>query len=141
VERSPELGDELELAVTLANPSPSESVDACLGSLKSHVWLAVPLSAREGKPPVAAQTGTIDHRYCAARFHLAPGASTSWSELLMVPDIGAGPADLIVGVHIVHPKDCDQYGCYDTWIKASAVRFQLRRRAGANQEGSGLKRD
>jgi hypothetical protein len=141
VELSPEIGEELELAVTLANASPSESVDACLGSLKSHMWLAVPLSAREGKPPVAAQTGTIDHSYCATRFHLAPGAWTAWSEPLMVPDIGPGPADLTVGVDIVHPKDCDRYGCYDAWSKASPVRFQLRRRAGAHQEGSGLKRD
>src|SRR4030095_15472691 len=126
-EPSPEIGDELEVAVTLSNPSTSESVDACLGPLKSHVWLAVPMSVREGKPPLAAQISTIDHPYCATRFHLVPGAPTSWSEAFVVPDIGAGASDLTVGVHIVHPRDCDQYGCYDTWIKAPSVRLELRR--------------
>jgi len=134
-EPSPAIGDKLELAVTLSNVSTSESVDACLGPLKSHVLLAVPMSVREGKPPSAAQTGTIDHPYCTTRFHLAPRAQTSWTEPFVVPDIGTGAADLTVGVHIVHPRDCDQYGCYDTWIKAPAVRLELRRRGGTHPEG------
>lgn len=134
-EPSPEIGEELSLRVTLANPSPSESVDSCLGSLKSHVLLAVPMSVREGKPPLAPQTGIVDPPYCATRFHLAPGAQTSWNEPFVVPDIGTGEADLTVGVHIVHPRDCDRYGCYDTWINASPVRLQLRRRGGTHPEG------
>lgn len=96
-------------------------------AILSHL-IAVPVSSREVKGPAGGGVGTVDHPGCAERFHLAPGERVSRRQSLVVPDIGVGEASLNISVQVVHPRDCAPlYGCYDTTLKAPAIRVSLRR--------------
>jgi hypothetical protein len=110
----------------LTNRSLTEAVDACLGPARTFTLVIAPMIPRDHKRPIAmVGRGQVDHPYCVSRFHLAPGATLSWQEAVDVPDLGMGDADLFVGVQVVHPGDCDQYGCYDTEIKARPLRLHI----------------
>jgi hypothetical protein len=83
---------------------------------------------RDYRPPVAESFRTIDHPYCDRLFALGPGEELSWSETLLVSDIGNGAAELRAEVQVVYPNDCEQlYGCYDTMIVAEPLAVTLRR--------------
>lgn len=122
---SPVIGEALELTVTLSNIGDDE-VNACLGPAKVENFLAVPRVPRDGKQPLSGRAQTMDHPFCERRFQLGPGENISWRERVIVPDIGEGETDLFLAVQVVHPRDCDPYGCYDTMIRTPFVRLSLR---------------
>jgi len=130
---TPLIGELLGLTVILSNVGHTDDLHACLGPAKSYAFLAFPLAARDGKEPVGGKFATNVHPYCYRRFHLRPGEHIAWREEILVPDIGEGDADLTLSVQIVHPRDCDRYGCYDTMIDAKSIRLNLN---GSRDEGA-----
>lgn len=90
-------------------------IEACLGVARE----VLVVSAEEGYPLVGTAR-MIDHPYCERRFKLEPGGHFAWREPLAIPNVPPGPARLRVGVQIVYPRDCDQYGCYATMLRAEA---------------------
>jgi hypothetical protein len=124
---SPVIGEALDLTLTLSNVGDvgTDSVEACLGHAEEEYFVAVPLVPRGGKQPLSGTVDTIDHPRCERRFQLGPGEQLRWHKSILVPDLGEGEADLKLSIQIVHPRDCDRYGCYDTMLTAQPVRLSL----------------
>jgi hypothetical protein len=114
----------IALHLTLFNKG-SRPVTACLGPNQRLLLRANPMLSRDGRPPIDECTTLVDHPTCERRFTLASGQELSWSTKAAFKDIGAGDAEIDVSVQVLHPADCDQYGCYGTMIAAPAVPVQI----------------
>jgi hypothetical protein len=123
IENSPAAGSTMDLRLILRNVSQTETVRACLGYSREYVLFAEPIIA--GRKPLAIDTRVIDHPGCDRRFELTPGAKLEWIDRASV-NIGPGAARLSGFVSVVHPADCDRYGCYDTYIKAPDLQLIVR---------------
>jgi len=77
-----------------------------------------------GRKPLDLDARIVDHPDCERRFELAPGQKLEWVEQAKL-DIGPGPARLSAWVSIVHPRDCERYGCYGTKIKAPDMKVTI----------------
>jgi len=114
------IGEILPVRLILKNNS-AQVIDACIGISEGYNMFPHQAVAK-GKPlrlPRSGEMTWIDHPYCAARLRLQPGASMSIDKCYLMLDVGAGAAVLDLWIQIVHPKDCDQYGCYDTKLHGS----------------------
>ena len=123
VDSSPVAPTTIDLRLTLLNVSTTETVRACLGYTRDYVLMADPIEP--GRKPLDEDVRTVDHPYCDRRFELGPGEKLEWIDRANV-NIGSGTGRLFASVSIVHPRDCDRYGCYDTQIKAPELRLTVR---------------
>ncbi len=121
------IGDPIAMRLTLLNRG-SQPVTACVGPNQRLLLRATPMTAREGRPPLDERIALVDHPTCERHFSLAPGERLSWSTTVTFKDIGPGTADLDASIQVLHPHDCDQYGCYGTMIAAPPVALQLVRK-------------
>jgi hypothetical protein len=121
------IGDPITLHLTLLNRA-LQPVSACLGPNHRFLLRSTPMKSRDGRPPLDEHLTLVDHPTCGQRFELPPGEALSWETRLEFKDIGSGAAELDASVQVLHPRDCDQYGCYGTMIAAPPVPLHLLRR-------------
>lgn len=120
-------GEPIAVHLTLVNKG-SQPVTACLGPNRRLLLRASPMLPREGRPPLHECLALVDHPTCERRFVLASGEELSWNADAAFKDIGVGGAEITASVQVLHPRDCDEYGCYGTMITAPAVPVQVVRR-------------
>ena len=113
-----------ELEYILSNTG-LDPIDACLGVRNQYFMIGGWTSSTTSFGPSNVLKGspveTVDHPYCKTRFQLDPGGRFSWRETKDVLPVGIGEALLSVSLEIVHPLDCDEYGCYNTEISAKTT--------------------
>jgi hypothetical protein len=97
-----------------------EPLIACVGANHEYTVLAVPLAPGIARKPLDTNIATVDHPACGRRFTLRPSETLEWQDTARL-DIGPGRAVLSGWIAVVHPTDCDQYGCYETHIEFPRV--------------------
>ncbi len=78
------------------------NANACLGPSRSVFY-------RVGSWGGGSST-FVDHPGCAREFAIAPAAILSWDETLETPRLPGGRAEVEVGVQIVNPRRCGNWG-------------------------------
>jgi hypothetical protein len=122
---TPIAGQAFEIHLSLQHTDPSgAAITACLGTSHEYRVLAVPVN-RKSLKPLDVEVSVVDHPGCERRFTLEPSERLEWVQPSRL-NIGPGPAELSGWVAVVHPKDCDQYGCYQTRINAPALRVDFK---------------
>jgi len=99
-------GERTRIDLRLRNQGTS-TIDACLGvGFEFFVF-----------PPRTGTVNTIDDERCERPFKLEPGGKFDWSEEVEVTSQAVpGPAKVLVGVNLIHPRYCHKYGCYGKWL-------------------------
>ena len=96
----------------------SEPIAACIG-VSNHYTFFGPAGVAQRLGPV------VDHPYCVRPFNLEPHDTLVWTDTATVLPAGPGKTRFFAHLHIVHPKDCDIYGCYDIHLKSTPVEITL----------------
>jgi hypothetical protein len=124
---SPISGQPFELELSLEHGEPGAApISACVGVSHEFRALAVPsTTAGRARKPLDGEIKIIDHPRCERPFTLRAGETLKWRETTQL-NVGPGPAELSGWVAIVHPKDCDRYGCYETHFEAPAFRVDFK---------------
>ena len=86
------VGEEVQATLHMINSGP-ETVVACLGEGKGfHIF---------GTKADRGSLEVVNHESCMSPFRLNPGESMSWSQLIVVGDVGLGAARLSMFVRVV----------------------------------------
>jgi hypothetical protein len=101
-------------------------VDACIGEARRYSVASDSRTVGTGRPWTNGLVKLIDHPMCSRRFRLQPGEQITWDEQFEIPDLVAGQAKITTTIQIVHPRDCDKYGCYDTMLELSPISVEVR---------------